>query len=389
MIRRADAEINAGLVGESATDLYEHAPAGYLTTLADGTIVRVNETFATWTGYGKGELVGIRRFQDMLTVPGRIYFETHIAPLLRMQGGVSEIALDIRCGDGTDLPVLLNAVVRGGSTDAPDGYRMTVFNATERRRYERELLHARRRAEDAARVKSDLLAMLGHDIRTPLGAIMNVARLLEATEPTPRQRGLLDMLRRSSENLLGLINDILAYTRLEAGTLPIEERVFSMRLMLHQLDANFATAAAEKDVEFTIRADDDVPDALYGDSVKLSEVLMNLAANALKFTDRGSVRVSVTCAQRDASHATLRFAVADTGIGIEHDRLAHIFEEFTQADAEIGLKYGGTGLGLAISRNLLALFGSEMTVESAPGEGSIFAFTLRLRIAGEGSTAVA
>ena len=378
MVKRADAEINAGLLGESAEELYEHAPAGYLTTLGDGTIVRVNETFVRWTGYSKIELVGVRRVHDLLTVPGRIYFETHVAPLLRMQGEVSELALDVRRADGTILPVLANAVLRGASADTPDGYRLTIFNATERRRYERELLDARRRAEDASRVKSDLLAMLGHDIRTPLAAIMNVVKLLEATQPSDRQRPLVDILARSSKNLLDLINGVLDYSRLEAGKLPLDQRPFSLRDMLASVAANFTTVAAEKGVAFEVFTADDVPDALVGDSNKLAEVLMNVAGNALKFTQLGRVRVAVTCTHQSETRATLAFAVSDTGIGIEHDRLLHIFEEFTQADAEIGLKYGGAGLGLAISRKLLALFGSEMSVDSIPGAGSTFSFSVSL-----------
>ena len=375
MVKRADAEINAGLLGESAEELYEHAPAGYLTTLGDGTIVRVNETFVRWTGYSKVDLVGVRRVHDLLTVAGRIYFETHVAPLLRMQGEVSEVALDVRRSDGEILPVLANAVLRGASGEAPDGYRLTVFNATERRHYERELLVARRRAEDASQLKSDLLTMMGHDIRTPLAAILNVVKLLEATQPSERQRPLIDILARSSQNLLELVNGVLDYSRLEAGKLPLDEKPFSLRAMLDRLAANFTTRAAEKGVAFEVLTADDVPDALVGDSVKLGEVLMNLAGNALKFTHDGRVRVAVTCRHADGARAALDFAVSDTGIGIEHDRLPHIFEEFTQADSDIGLKYGGTGLGLAISRKLLALFGAEMSVESTPGAGSTFSFS--------------
>jgi PAS domain S-box-containing protein len=388
MVKRADAEINAGLLGESAEELYEHAPAGYLTTLGDGTIVRVNEAFERWTGYSKAELVGVRRLHDLLTMPGRIYFETHIAPLLRMQGEVSEVAFDVRRADGVTMPVLLNAVLRGASRETPDGYRLTIFNATERRGYERELLDARRRAEDASRMKSDLLAMLGHDIRTPLGAIMNVVKLLEATQPSDRQRPLVDILSRSSQSLLELVNGVLDYSRLEAGKLPLDQKPFSLRAMLDRLAANFTTRAAEKGVAFEALAADDVPDALVGDSQKLGEVLMNLAGNALKFTDSGHVRVAVACVHCDGAAATLRFAVSDTGIGIEHDRLPRIFEEFTQADAEIGLKYGGTGLGLAISRKLLALFGTEMKVESVPGAGSTFSFSVAFAVQPGGDTGI-
>ena len=194
--------------------------------IGDGTIVRVNETFARWTGYAKAELVGVRRLQELLTVPGRIYFETHIAPLLRMQGEVSEIALDVRCRDGTVLPVLVNAVLRGASSDAPDGYRLTIFNATERRRYERELLHARRRAEDAARVKSDLLAMLGHDIRTPLERDHERGEAARG-DPADARSSARSSTSSSARRRTCSSSSTTSWTtaRLEAGRLPLEERV--------------------------------------------------------------------------------------------------------------------------------------------------------------------
>jgi PAS domain S-box-containing protein len=379
------ADVREALLEESLAELYEHSPSGYLTTLPDGTIVKLNETLAGWLGLSKAELIGTR-LQDRLTLPGRVYFETHVAPLLRMQGEVSEIALDLRCRDEPVLPALVNCVARTSASGVAQGYRITVFNATERRLYERELLLARRRAEDASRMKSDLLGMLGHDIRTPLSSIMNVARLLERTGSSEQQRGLIEILNRSAEGLLDLINDILDYSRLEAGKLPIEERPFAVRAMVQNLVAGFSAKAAEKNLELASSVDDALPWLLYGDSVKISQILTNLMGNALKFTNYGGVEVAVRLLKADASHATVEFVVSDSGIGIEHEQLRNIFEEFTQASADIGLKYGGTGLGLAISRKLLALFGSEMRVESKPGAGSSFSFQMKLRIAGDSAT---
>lgn len=369
------------LLGESLSELYENAPAGYLTTLPDGAIIKANETLARWTGYSKKDLLGGMTLTGLFTVPGRIYFETHVGPLLRMQGAASEIAVDIRCKDGSSLPVLMNLVLRGDSPREPRGFRATIFNAVERRHYERELLLARRKAEDAARVKSELLAMLGHDVRTPLSAIINVTRLLDSSAASPQQRQLVDILKRSSESLLDLINDILDYSRLEAGRLPVEERPFSIRALLENLRASVASKAAEKNIELLVDVDEVIPDLLRGDPVKIMQILMNLAGNALKFTSEGRVAVCVKEVARDAPHATLHFVVSDTGIGIAHDQLSNIFEEFTQANAEISSKYGGTGLGLAITRSLLALLGSAIHVETEPGKGSSFSFQLRLRIA--------
>ncbi len=369
---------------QSAEDLYDNAPSGYLSTLPDGTIVKVNATLAGWIGYAREELVTARRFRDLLSVPGRIYFETHVAPLLRMQGEVSEIAFDMRCSDGRQLPVLVNCIVKHDLGAGTPIYRMTVFNATSRRQYERELLLARRQAEDAAQAKSDLLAMLGHDIRTPLSAIMNVAHALDATEATAQQRTLFRILRTSSESLLLLINDILDYTRLEAGKMPIEEKPFRIESMMQTLGDAFAGRIAEKDLRLSFDVDPAVPHVVRGDSVKIGQVLSNLIGNAVKFTGQGEIRVGVALVKLEPQCAALRFEVRDTGIGIEHAQLANIFEEFTQASADIGLKYGGTGLGLAICRRLLALLGGEMHVDSTPEIGSSFSFELRLGIGDAG-----
>lgn len=385
-LREAETNVPGVDFGEDPTELYDHAPAGYLTTFPDGEIVRVNETFAGWSGYSKAELRG-RKVQDLFTFAGRVYFETHLAPLLRMQGEASEIAVDIRCRGGHDLPVLMNWAARAPVTGAPQAYRVTVFNASERRRYERELLLARRRAEDASRMKSDLLAMLGHDIRTPLGTITNVVRLLATTKPSPQQGELLEILKRSSESLLELINDILAYSTLEAGKLRVEERPFAVRDVLRNLVTTHTPRAAEKNLRLDYKIDERVPVLVYGDAVKISQVLMNLVGNAIKFTSGGGVELSARLIEQSDTHATIEFTVADTGIGIEHDQLRNIFEEFTQANEEIGLKYGGTGLGLAISRKLLALFESTMRVTTEPGVGSSFSFELKLKVAEPGTAA--
>ncbi|HSN87975.1 MAG TPA: PAS domain S-box protein, partial [Thermoanaerobaculia bacterium] len=178
----------AAFLEESAEDLYENAPCGYLSALAGGTIVKVNQTFLTWTGYRREDLVDRKRFYELLTAGGRIFHETHYAPLLQMQGAVRELALDMVCADGRRLPVLINSVLRKDGDGQPLLVRTTVFNATDRKEYERELVRERQRAEQAAQTKSDFLAMISHDIRTPLNAIMGVAHLLGLTELSAQQK---------------------------------------------------------------------------------------------------------------------------------------------------------------------------------------------------------
>ncbi|MEA2604667.1 MAG: hypothetical protein QOF89_5659 [Acidobacteriota bacterium] len=369
----------AALLEEGAEDLYENAPCGYLSALPGGTILKVNQTFLTWTGHRREDLVGRKRFQDLLTAGGRIFHETHYAPLLQMQGEVREIAVEVVCADGRRLPALINSVLRKDAEGRPLLTRTTVFNATDRKEYERELLRERQRAEQAARAKSDLISMISHEIRTPLNAIMGAAYLLEAPDLSPKQQKLVRILRSSSESLLHLINDILDFSKIEAGKVSLEERSLDLRHLVHEIVDNLQVKADEKSLTLEAHVDERVPDNILGDPIKIRQVLTNLLSNAIKFTAKGSVAVTLQVLERIPEAVSIDFQVADTGIGIAPDRLPHIFDEFTQANYDIGLKYGGTGLGLSISKKLVELHGSRVAVESELGRGTTFSFVLRLR----------
>ena len=368
-----------GLFEESSEDLYDNAPCGYLSSEPGGLIVRVNQTFLTWTGYRRDELVGRKRFHDLLTAGCRIFHETHYAPLLRMQGEVREIALDVVRADGRPLPVLINSVLRMDGAGQPLLTRTTIFNATDRKEYERELLRERQRAEQEAKTKADLISMISHEIRTPLNAIMGVAHLLGSTELSPPQQKYVRILRSSSESLLHLINDILDFSKIEAGKMVLEERPIQLRELVRGIVENLRVKAEEKGLDLAFRADEQLPDMVLGDPIKIGQVLTNLVGNAIKFTARGSVTVALGVRETAAAAAAIDFRVADTGIGIAPDRMAHIFDEFTQANYDIGLKYGGTGLGLSISKKLVEMHGSRIEVESELERGTTFSFTLRLR----------
>ncbi len=364
---------------ESVEDLYDNAPCGYLSALSGGLIVKVNQTFLAWTGHRREDLVGRRRFQDLLTAGGRIFHETHYAPLLRMQGAVREIAVDLVCADGRRLPALINSTLKKDADGDPLLVRTTVFNATDRKEYERELLRERQRAEQEAKAKSDLLSMISHEIRTPLNAITGVGHLLGMTELTAQQQKLVRILRSSSESLLGLINDILDFSKIEAGKVALEERSVDLRQLVHGIADNLRVKAEEKSLALAVHVDERVPGEVLGDPVKIGQVLTNLLGNAIKFTSTGSVTATLQVRERIADAVSIDFQVADTGIGIAPDRLPHIFDEFTQANYDIGLKYGGTGLGLTISKKLVELHGSHIAVESELGRGTMFSFALRLR----------
>ena len=368
-------------IEESAEDLYENAPCGYVSALPGGLLVKVNQTFLNWTGYRREELIGRRRFQDLLTPGGRIFHETHFAPLLSMQGEVREISLEISRADGSRLPVLVHSVLRKDGSGAPLLTRTTVFNATDRGEYERELRRERERAERADKAKADFISMISHEIRTPLNAIMGVAHLLGASELSPKQEKYVRILRSSSENLLHLVNEVLDFSKIESGNVSLEERAFDLRRLIRQAAYDLQMKAEEKGLALETRVDERLPDALLGDPVKIGQVLTNLLGNALKFTAKGSVVVELQVLELETEAVSFELGVADTGIGIAPERLAHIFEDFTQASYDIGMKYGGTGLGLSISKRLVELHGSRLEVESELGAGTRFSFRLRLKTA--------
>lgn len=373
-------EPEEGPFEESAEDLYENAPCGYLSTRPDGLIIKVNQTFLTWTGYSRELLIGQKRFYELLTVAGRIFHETHYAPLLQMQGFVRELALDLLCADGRPLPILLNAMLKKDEGGKPRYIRSTVFNMTDRKRYERELLLARRKAEQMAQAKATLLSTLSHEIRNPLNAINAATRLLGITPLSDKQEKYLRILASSSGTLLALVNDILDWSKIEAGKLSLEQREFDPRELISGIVNGQAARAEEKKLLLQVDIDERLPPCLLGDPVKLGQILTNLVSNALKFTEKGSVTVSVIVRSQQGDECTLGFQVRDTGIGISPDRVTAIFEEYTQANYDIGMKYGGTGLGLSISRKLLELHGSKMAVESEVGKGTRFSFDLRLKL---------
>jgi PAS domain S-box-containing protein len=377
--------VDDALLDESAEDLYEHAPCGYLSTLPDGSIVRVNQTLLEWTGASREALLSGTKFQALLTIGSRIYYETHYAPLLRMQGFANEIALELVRPDGRVLPVVVNSRQKLDADGAPLFNRITLFDSTDRRRYERELLVARRKAEQVAKDKADLVAMLSHDIRNPLNAVMGVVQLLEGSELTDPQRRFVRLLKSSSENMLDLLNHVLQLSKAESGSFALTEAPFSLHATVNDVVSTFDAGARSKGIELRHSVADEVPASLMGDPVAIRQILTNLVGNAVKFTAEGYVELTVTAKELATDAVTVTFAVSDTGIGIAPDVIDQIFNEFTQASYETSMRFGGTGLGLAITRKLLSLYGSSVQVQSTPGAGSTFSFNLRLPLPLHGS----
>jgi len=364
---------------ERFRDLFDNTPMPMWLFDKEGMgFLAVNQAAVSLYGYSREEFLGMT-LRDLRPSGDAKELEDTL-----LQGGMNIQGIRRhRAKDGRELMVDIatHELVRDGRA-----LRMAALrDVTEQIRAQRELLHAKEQAEAASQAKSEFLANMSHEIRTPMNAILGMIHLSLAEPLTDQLRDRLTKTHAAAKTLLTILNDILDFSKIESGRLDLEEIPFDLDDCLQTLQDLFVQEAISKRLTFSIVVDPSVPRGLCGDPYRLRQILSNLVGNAIKFTDRGSIRIDVTMEDASELETILRFSVQDTGIGITPAQAVNLFQPFSQGDTSTTRIFGGTGLGLVISRSLARLLGGEISLNSTPGKGSTFSFTACFRLAANAS----
>jgi signal transduction histidine kinase len=356
-------------------DPIDRAPCGFLTFGDDGVVLTINARLLATLGVSREAVVG-QPFEKLLTISSRIFYQTHMLPMLKLQPAVEELFLTLRCGDGGDVAVLANVAKHEENGSAI--YDCAFMRLRERRKWEDEIVRARRSAEEANRVNSAMLSMMSHDVRTPIGSISGYCDLLLMGirgELGVEQRHDVERMKKASEYVLGLIDDILSFTRLRAGEVArFNMKVLDVESVLAQTEALLGIRIEQAGLAYERQhCTSDIK--VVADPDRLQQILLNVLTNAVKFTSKGG-RITVSCA---TTHEGTLINVTDTGKGIPPDHIERIFDAFVQVPGTTASGAGmqkGFGLGLAISRSLARKMDGELSVVSELGQGSTFTIKL-------------
>jgi two-component system sensor histidine kinase/response regulator len=360
------------------------APIGIFRTDARGNCLYANERWVEMSGRPVEDALG-SKWLAAVHPEDRERVKTHWYGRAEKSAG-TEIESRILTPDGTVRWILSDSQAVRAADGTVQGYVGVIEDITERRKVAQRLLEAKEAAEAASLAKSEFLANMSHEIRTPMNGILGMTELTLDTELTGEQREYLGMVRSSAENLLGIINDILDFSKIEAGRLELECMPFSLLDCIEDALRPLAVRAQQKGLELSWSAKGEIPQLVQGDPMRLRQIVINLAGNAIKFTKQGEVSVTVERLPSADAQPFVRFIVSDTGVGIPKEKHEQIFEAFSQADSSTTREFGGTGLGLSISARLVKLMQGEIWLESTPGKGSKFFFTARFAVAGAADT---
>ncbi|MCX8114436.1 MAG: PAS domain S-box protein [Burkholderiaceae bacterium] len=369
--KRAEAALRASELRFRA--LAESSPVGIFETDANGEVTYVNETWCLLAGMHAREALGEGWLRALHPEDRARVLEVWRSAL--PAGAPLQAQFRFARSDGEEAFVICSAAPKRGEGGVL-GYVGTVTDITENRRQAVALERAKAEAEAAARAKSLFLANISHEIRTPLNAVIGMTTLLLDTPMSDEQRDFAQTIRASGEALLTIIDDILDFSKAEAGRLEIESEAFDLRRCVEEALDLVTPRASEKQLNLAYLIEEGAPESLIGDAARVRQILVNLLSNAVKFTHQGEVLVTVDAAPIGDGRHRVHFAVKDTGIGIPAEFVPRLFQSFTQADATTTRRYGGTGLGLAISKRLAELMGGGIWVESEPGRGSVFHVTI-------------
>jgi PAS domain S-box-containing protein len=347
----------------------------------EGIIERVNRATLDLLGYEEKELIGSHLSAIISTAARRDCKSLPESDFIEIisTGYVNSLETSYKARDGGQIPVLLSASVMHGIDFNVQGIVCLAVDITERKHAEEVLRDAKESAEAANRAKSQFLANMSHEIRTPMNGVLGMLDLLLDSDLDKDQLKFARMAHSSAENLLTVINDILDFSKIEAGKLELMRSSFRIREIVKEVNDLFILRAQKKNIGLSLCMDDRIPELVEGDPARLRQILINLAGNAVKFTEQGEVFTEVKLEHATDNEVILRFDVRDTGIGIPEAAQRHIFEAFSQADGSTARRHEGTGLGLAISRQLVVMMGGELGVNSQPGRGSQFWFTVKMK----------
>ncbi|TGN19970.1 ATP-binding protein [Leptospira idonii] len=363
-------------------DLYNNSPVAFHSLDGDGSFLKLNDTEAKWLGYKKEELIGKKKFPEILTEESKMTFYREF-PAFKRRGYVNDLRFEIIKKDGSTIHIVLSSTAIYDEKGNILMTRSSFVDITKLVLSERELIHARKKAEEANLAKSEFLSGMSHELRTPLNAVIGLTMILMEENPKPDQIENLNNLKFSSETLLALINDILDFSKIEERKIILESISFRLDTLLQSIFFSFEQKAKEKMIRFRSEIAPNFPQVVKSDPTRLLQILNNLLSNAVKFTQQGEISFEAKLLYEKDSTLFIQFIVTDTGIGIPDDKIHTVFEKFTQVSGDTTRKYGGSGLGLAISKGLVELMQGHLVMSTKLDEGTSFSVILPMEKSNE------